>query len=220
MARRWSPAEGLPRHQQRRRLALSSIRPASIWVACWPSASATARSIGSSPAGSWPPAGRWIGPSRESAPHRWSRASGYGSSPTAANWSASICWPGRRRSAAADQVEPGTSARQPEVLWRLDMIGQLGVVPHNMSSCSVTAAGDLLLVMTGNGVNESHTRVPAPQAPSFFAVYRRRARWFGPTVRRAAISSTANGRRRRSLLSAACRRPSFPAATAGCIASR
>ena len=70
----------------------------------------------------------------------------------------------------AGPIEPGASDRQPEVLWRLDMIGRLGVVPHNMSSCSVTALGEVLLVMTGNGVNQSHTKVPAPQAPSFIAV--------------------------------------------------
>jgi outer membrane protein assembly factor BamB len=56
-------------------------------------------------------------------------------------------------------------------LWSYDMIRQLGVAPHNMSSCSVTAAGDLLLVVTGNGVDEkTHSQVPAPQAPSFIAL--------------------------------------------------
>jgi outer membrane protein assembly factor BamB len=56
-------------------------------------------------------------------------------------------------------------------LWSYDMIRQLGVVPHNMSSCSVTAAGDLLLVVTSNGVDEkTHGRMPAPKAPSFIAL--------------------------------------------------
>jgi outer membrane protein assembly factor BamB len=50
------------------------------------------------------------------------------------------------------------------------MIGQLGVHPHNMSSCSVTAAGDLLLVNTSNGVDESHDTIPSPEAPSFIAL--------------------------------------------------
>jgi outer membrane protein assembly factor BamB len=39
-----------------------------------------------------------------------------------------------------------------------------------MSSCSVTAAGDLLLVNTSNGVDQRHKAVPAPQAPSFIAL--------------------------------------------------
>jgi outer membrane protein assembly factor BamB len=81
--------------------------------------------------------------------------------------------PGEPDAAAGGPLEPGRSANEPEVLWRLDMMGQLGVVPHNMSSCSVTAAGDLLLVTTANGVDESHRRVAAPQAPSFLALNKR-----------------------------------------------
>ncbi|MBN1908470.1 MAG: PQQ-binding-like beta-propeller repeat protein [Pirellulales bacterium] len=62
---------------------------------------------------------------------------------------------------------PGES----RVVWRFDMMRQLGVVPHNMSSCSVTAAGDLLLVNTSNGTDGSRRgAVPAPKAPSFIAL--------------------------------------------------
>jgi outer membrane protein assembly factor BamB len=71
---------------------------------------------------------------------------------------------------AAGQVEPGSSAREAKVLWRLDMIGRLGVAPRNMSSCSVTATGDLLLLITANGADESKKKVLAPEAPSFIAV--------------------------------------------------
>ena len=56
------------------------------------------------------------------------------------------------------------------IVWIFDMIKQLGVSPHNMSACSVTAAADLLLVSTSNGVDEQHKRVPASQAPSFIAL--------------------------------------------------
>jgi outer membrane protein assembly factor BamB len=62
------------------------------------------------------------------------------------------------------------SGHEPQILWRYDMIRQLGVSPHNMSSCSVTAFDDLLLVCTGNGVDESHEKIPAPDAPSFIAL--------------------------------------------------
>ena len=82
-----------------------------------------------------------------------------------------LAGPAGDKADAAGQVEPGVSARRPEVLWRLDMIGRLGVVPHNMSSCSVTAAGKLLLVVTGNGVNESHTQRARPAGPQ---LHRRR----------------------------------------------
>jgi len=54
--------------------------------------------------------------------------------------------------------------------WLFDMMRKLGVVQHNMASCSVTAAGDLLLVCTSNGVDDSHDNIPAPEAPSFIAL--------------------------------------------------
>jgi outer membrane protein assembly factor BamB len=57
-----------------------------------------------------------------------------------------------------------------KVIWTYDMIGQLGVHPHNMASCSPTVVGDLLLINTSNGVDESHDSIPAPDAPSFIAL--------------------------------------------------
>ena len=55
-------------------------------------------------------------------------------------------------------------------IWRLDMIGELKVFPHNMSACSPLVVGDLVFVVTGNGVDEDHIETPSPQAPSFLAV--------------------------------------------------
>src|SRR5262249_11859567 len=51
--------------------------------------------------------------------------------------------------------------------WKLDMMGQLGVFPHNISACSPLIVGDKLFVITANGVDEGHINVPAPKAPSF-----------------------------------------------------
>jgi outer membrane protein assembly factor BamB len=70
--------------------------------------------------------------------------------------------------AETDPAKPGS--RQPEILWSFDMMRELGVVPHNMTCCSLTAAGELLLVNTSNGVDKSHKTVPAPAAPSFIAL--------------------------------------------------
>jgi outer membrane protein assembly factor BamB len=72
--------------------------------------------------------------------------------------------------AAAAPVEPGAAEGEAKVIWRFDMMGQLHTQQHNMASCSVTAAGDLLLVNTSNGVDESHENIPAPDAPSFIAL--------------------------------------------------
>ncbi|HEX3726479.1 MAG TPA: PQQ-binding-like beta-propeller repeat protein [Pirellulales bacterium] len=57
-----------------------------------------------------------------------------------------------------------------DVIWRLDMMKQLGISQHNMCSCSVTSAGDMLFVNTSNGVDEGHINLPAPQAPTFVAL--------------------------------------------------
>jgi outer membrane protein assembly factor BamB len=68
------------------------------------------------------------------------------------------------------QDEPSHEPGESDVIWRFDMMRRLGSVQHNMASCSVTAAGDLLLVGTSNGVDASHSKIPAPQAPSFVAM--------------------------------------------------
>ena len=57
-----------------------------------------------------------------------------------------------------------------DTVWVLDMMGALGVRQHNMAACSVTGRGDVLFVCTGNGVDESHEKIPAPDAPSFLAL--------------------------------------------------
>ncbi len=57
-----------------------------------------------------------------------------------------------------------------KILWKLDMIKDLGVFPHNMSASSPNVDGNLVYVVTGNGVDESHIVIPAPDAPSFIAV--------------------------------------------------
>lgn len=54
--------------------------------------------------------------------------------------------------------------------WTLDMIGKLGVFPHNISDCSPLLVGDHLWVVTSNGVDAGHINVPAPAAPSFIKV--------------------------------------------------
>ncbi len=57
-----------------------------------------------------------------------------------------------------------------DVVWRLDMMNQLGVSQHNMATCAPAAWGDLLFICTSNGLDETHIRLPAPDAPSFIAV--------------------------------------------------
>ncbi len=68
--------------------------------------------------------------------------------------------------------EEGIEAQnEADVVWVLNfMAAPFYVSQHNMCSCSVTSAGDVLFVNTSNGLDESHKNLPAPEAPSFMAV--------------------------------------------------
>ncbi len=57
-----------------------------------------------------------------------------------------------------------------KVIWKLDMMEELGSSPHNMSNSSVTSWGDMLFLSTSNGQDESHVNIPSPKAPAIIAV--------------------------------------------------
>jgi len=59
-----------------------------------------------------------------------------------------------------------------DVIWKLDMINELDVFPHNLAASSPLVVGDLVFLVTGNGVDEGHRNIPSPQAPSFIAVHK------------------------------------------------
>jgi outer membrane protein assembly factor BamB len=60
-----------------------------------------------------------------------------------------------------------------DIIWRLDLIDELGIRPHDAASCSILIHGDLLYLSTSNGVEVTHTRILAPEAPAFIAVNKR-----------------------------------------------
>lgn len=66
--------------------------------------------------------------------------------------------------------EKETAETEADVIWLVDMMKDLGVSQHNMCSCSVTVVGNLLFVITGNGVDESHIAIPEERAPSFICL--------------------------------------------------
>ena len=72
----------------------------------------------------------------------------------------------------ADQVEffPKTSPLDEDIVWKLDMIGELDVFPHNLAAGSPLIVGDIIYTVTGNGVDEGHINIPSTLAPSFIAV--------------------------------------------------
>ncbi len=57
-----------------------------------------------------------------------------------------------------------------KVIWKFDMIGELGVSPRNQSNSSPVSLGDLVIAGTSNGQDENRERVPAPKAPSMVAL--------------------------------------------------
>jgi len=57
-----------------------------------------------------------------------------------------------------------------DIIWRLDMMKELGISQHNMANSSPAILGDLLFLETSNGQDENHEKIPAPNAPSFIAV--------------------------------------------------
>ncbi|MCI0380864.1 MAG: PQQ-binding-like beta-propeller repeat protein [Gemmataceae bacterium] len=71
--------------------------------------------------------------------------------------------------------------------WKLDMIGKLGVFPHNIAACSPLLVDDNLWIVTANGVDEGHINVPAPRAPSFIKVNKKNGdvlwQYNGPTIK-------------------------------------
>ncbi len=65
--------------------------------------------------------------------------------------------------------EEETSDIDFDIIWKLDMMEELDVFPHNLAAGSPIVVDDLLFTVTGNGVDESHILLPSPGAPSFIA---------------------------------------------------
>lgn len=57
-----------------------------------------------------------------------------------------------------------------DIIWKYDMMEELDVFPHNLAASSPLLVGDMIYVITGNGVDEGHINIPSPQAPSFIAL--------------------------------------------------
>lgn len=57
-----------------------------------------------------------------------------------------------------------------DIIWRYDMMDELGVFPHNASNCSLLIVGDLVYACTSNGQDWTHSNIPSPNSPSFIAL--------------------------------------------------
>ena len=68
------------------------------------------------------------------------------------------------------QDEVDNEKEDADIVWNYDMINELGVFPHNLATSSPVVHGDLLFLVTSNGVDEAHLELPSPQSPSFIAI--------------------------------------------------
>jgi outer membrane protein assembly factor BamB len=66
--------------------------------------------------------------------------------------------------------EKYTGKKDGDIIWKFDMIEEVGSHPHNLANSSPVLYGDLIFVSTSNGQDESHVNVPSPRAPSIVAV--------------------------------------------------
>lgn len=66
--------------------------------------------------------------------------------------------------------EPYHEKNDADFIWKLDMIEELGVFPHNLAASSPVVVDGLVFAITSNGVDEGHLDLPTPLAPSFLAV--------------------------------------------------
>src|SRR5918994_7855454 len=57
-----------------------------------------------------------------------------------------------------------------DILWRYDMMEELGVMQHNMANSSPVVFENMILVSTSNGQDESHVNVPSPRSPALIAI--------------------------------------------------
>jgi len=66
-----------------------------------------------------------------------------------------------------------------DIIWRYDMMDELGVFPHNASNCSILIIGDVIYVCTSNGQDWTHSNIPSPNAPSFIAINKKTGELLG-----------------------------------------
>jgi outer membrane protein assembly factor BamB len=60
--------------------------------------------------------------------------------------------------------------RDADIIWKYDMMDELGVFPHNASNCSLLIVGDLIYACTSNGQDWTHVNIPSPNSPSLIAI--------------------------------------------------
>lgn len=71
----------------------------------------------------------------------------------------------------APPIEPGP--KDGDIIWRYDIMDDLGVFPHNASDGAPLIVGNLIYINSANGQDWTHSNIPSPNAPSLIAVDKR-----------------------------------------------
>ena len=68
------------------------------------------------------------------------------------------------------QDEEFTGEKDGDIIWKFDMMEEVGSFPHNLANSSPVAFGGLIYLSTSNGQDASHVNIPSPRAPSIIAL--------------------------------------------------
>ena len=71
------------------------------------------------------------------------------------------------------------TAKDADILWRFDMMDELGVFPHNAANSSPILFEDKVYVCTSNGQDWTHVNVPSPLSPSFICLNKQTGEFLG-----------------------------------------
>lgn len=64
-----------------------------------------------------------------------------------------------------------------DILWKFDLVAEVGIWPHDAAHSSILIHGDHLYLNTASGVDNTHRRIRAPDAPSLIVLDKHTGRW-------------------------------------------
>ena len=63
-----------------------------------------------------------------------------------------------------------------DIIWKFDLVAECGIWPHDAAHSSILIHGDQLYLNTASGVDNTHKRIRAPDAPSLIALDKKTGR--------------------------------------------
>jgi len=79
-------------------------------------------------------------------------------------------------------MEPGKL--DADIIWLFDMLAETKYYPHDAAHSSILIDENFLYLNTGNGVDKTHRKIRAPDAPSLIVVDKNTGRWIGRDIER------------------------------------